>query len=191
MQIITVPHPSLRAVAEPVTQVDVKLHTFLKKLGATLENTRKPQGVGLAAPQVDKRWRIFTTRLHATGEREKQPQLRYFINPTIVDASQNLTLGANPDDPDLEGCLSIPGLYGPVPRAEWVELEYQEVLGDTLHTNRERFEQFAARLVQHELDHLDGILYTDHSLKYDLPVYRENTTTKRFEEVDRELIAVL
>jgi peptide deformylase len=201
MNIITVPHPTLRTQAQPVTQLDGKVLQFIRDLGKTLEATRKPQGVGLAAPQVDKRWRIFVTRLapstpnqnttSSKTAREAAPVLRAFINPVLVAKSDQVSFGTNLEDPDLEGCLSIPGLYGAVPRAEWVELEYQEVVGDALETTRERFHQFPARVVQHELDHLDGILFTDHSLRYNLPVYRENLTTKRFEEVDRELIAVL
>lgn len=67
----------------------------------------------------------------------------------------------------------MPLLYGPVPRWEWVEVEYHGLIGDQLVEKKERFDGFHARVVQHEIDHLDGILFTDYSLQYDLPVYRE------------------
>lgn len=188
MQIITVPHPSLRKVAEPVTTVDQKLTQFIDELGKTLLHKRKPQGVGLAAPQVDKLWRAFVTRLPDPTQPQHSPVLRSFINPTITDAGSQQVLGVNPDEPDLEGCLSIPGLYGPVPRWNWVDVNYRVVEEGRLVEQQEHFTDFAARVMQHEIDHLDGILFTDHSLHYDLPVYRESDDGKRFIEIDRSYI---
>jgi peptide deformylase len=195
VKIITVPHPTLRTKAQPVNKVDKKLQQFLSELGATLKNTRKPRGVGLAAPQVNKKWRIFTTFLEAAAG---QPaQLRAFINPRITDHSDKLTFGPDPKEPRLEGCLSIPGIYGAVPRWQWVELAYDEINQDDASPNqpygelierRDHFADFAARVMLHEFDHLEGILFTDYSLKYDLPVYQENTKTKQFEEIEMEIL---
>lgn len=166
MKIITSPHQSLRKIAKPIEKVDKKLHQFVSDLGETLTSARNPRGVGLAAPQVDKNWRIFTMNLNR--------KLTVYINPRIEKKSAKQIFGADPEDPDLEGCLSMPNFYGAVPRWEWVELVYDKISDDTLQTTSQRFENFAARVVQHEVDHLDGILFTDHSLKYDLPVYQQS-----------------
>lgn len=185
MKIITIPHPTLRQTAEPVVEVDAKLKNFVKDLQQTLATTTKPRGVGLAAPQVDSLQRIFVTNL----PRGDESISKYFINPEIVKHSDKQVLGVDPEEPDLEGCLSIPGIYGPVPRWEWVEVEFQQLDSDGLSHHQERFENFAARVMQHELDHLNGILFTDYSLELDLPVYRQEKN--KWIEIDRELIEVI
>ncbi|MBD3250436.1 MAG: peptide deformylase [Candidatus Pacebacteria bacterium] len=184
MKIITAPHQTLRAKAKPVKKLDQKVYQFLNELETMLTNKQDPPGVGLAAPQVDQSWRVFAVRPVSQRGQENVPPV-LMINPRIIDHSSNRVLGANPEEPDLEGCLSIPNIYGPVPRWSWVELEYQVIeqgvkknsqKNTTPPNNRlakktKKFEDFTARIIQHELDHLDGILFTDHLLKYDLPAY--------------------
>lgn len=186
MKIITVPHATLRSIATPITTVDKKLVEFIKNLEETLAATSKPKGVGLAAPQVDRSKRIFSLNLD-----ENNRLLRTLINPVIIEHSSDKTFGPDEKDPYLEGCLSIPGIYGPVPRWQWVQLEYQILDGENLITKQEDFDDFAARVVQHELDHLDGILFTDYSLKLDLPVYQEVAGRKKMEEVDKSLLQLV
>lgn len=183
MKIITVPHPTLRSVASAVTLVDKKLFEFLKALEETLLETRNPKGVGLAAPQVDKLKRVF-----AINFAEDNRDLRSVINPVITEHSTEVTYGPDKEEPYLEGCLSIPGIYGPVPRWEWVELQYEVVKNNELVRQNERFEDYGARVIQHELDHLDGVLFTDYSLKYDLPLYKEKRGSKKMEEIDKSLL---
>lgn len=183
MKIITVPHPTLRKIATDVTVVDKKLTEFLKDLEETLLETRNPKGVGLAAPQVDRLKRIFAINIA-----EHNRELRSIINPVMTDHSMDVTLGPDPEDPYLEGCLSIPGIYGPIPRWEWVELEYYVVKNGELVKKIERFEEYSARVIQHELDHLDGILFIDYSLKLDLPLYKEVAGKKKMEEIDKTLL---
>lgn len=171
-KIVIAPHPALRQVARPVEQVDAKITNLVKTLTATLAATDNPPGVGLAAVQIASNWRIFATQLESA--RSEEPTRRAFINPRISDRSAKLTLGINPREPDLEGCLSIPHLYGPVWRSEWVTLEYQLLEGDGLSPwHSETFFDFPARVVQHELDHLDGILFTDHVLRQGDALYQE------------------
>lgn len=169
MKIITIPHLSLRQTAEPVTDFGAPLQKFVKEMGKTLQKTTNPRGVGLAAPQVNRLMRIFLTTIE---DDPKIPPLA-FINPRIVGHGTKHTFGPDPENPRLEGCLSMPGLYGPVPRWEWVQVEYQTLHNGQVAEKKERFDGFHARVVQHEIDHLDGILFTDYSLQYDLPVYRE------------------
>jgi len=197
MKIITIPHPTLRKTAPVITKVDEQLIKFIKDLEKTLAESKNPRGVGLAAPQVDKLLRVFTTNL-PEGDDPGQPgdrlpgELRHFINPVISRAcKRKKVMGVDPKDPDLEGCLSMPGLYGPVPRHRWVELEFQTLVDGQLHDHKERFDNFPARVIQHELDHLDGILFTDYSLEHDLPVYRQSNDGENLVEIDKELIKLI
>lgn len=197
MKIITIPHPTLRKKAQKVEVVDAKLIELVTNLENTLDQHQNPPGVGLAAPQVNRLVRIFATKLppgDEIGEPGQRPKgkIRHFINPRLAKTcQQKKVLGVEPNEPDLEGCLSMPGLYGPVPRHHWVELEFQTLEGDKLVKQKERFSGFKARVVQHELDHLNGILFTDYALENDLPVYRQNEVNDRLVEIDPELIAVI
>jgi peptide deformylase len=179
--IIVAPNPGLRQVAKPIIAIDPKMLQILEELSATLPAASQPSGVGLAAPQISRLWRAFATYLEdiQTGE----PVLRLFINPRIIDQSGKLTVGVNPRDPDLEGCLSIPGLYGPVSRPEWITLEYQTLQTD--HTlsdqHTETFFDFPGRVIQHENDHLNGILFVDHIVAQGQPL---------FQAVNEDLVAV-
>ncbi|NCN50970.1 MAG: peptide deformylase [Candidatus Pacebacteria bacterium CG_4_9_14_3_um_filter_40_12] len=186
MKIVTIPHESLRAEAELVTAVDKKILNFIQELEKTLKNKQNPQGVGLAAPQVDKNWAIFTTLLENDQGALIQ---RVFINPQLSDASDDLILGPNDDETQLEGCLSMPGLYGPVFRHEWAKFRFHAIEGTELVEKEEVFTDFAARVMQHEIDHLHGILFTDRALEDNLPVYKESKITKKLEEVDPELLS--
>jgi len=189
MKIITVPHPTLHQTCDQITGVDKKLVRFIKDLEDTLRNKKNPQGVGLSAPQVDKKLRIFSTFLEHGGSK---PEIRTYINPTITRTSPDKTLGPDAKKPLLEGCLSIPNIWGPVWRYKWVKLEYlvldQTALNPGIEESRastrdgnipglikqsKRFESFPARVIQHELDHLHGILFTDYASQDGLPIYEE------------------
>ncbi len=181
MEIIEIPHPSLRKTSKEVLSADTKLANFVRELSETLENKRNPKGVGLAAPQVNKLWRVFAAQVEG---------LEIFINPVITNHSSGYTLGPDEEDPILEGCLSMPKIYGAVPRWEWVLVEYDALVNGELEKREERFDDFYARVIQHEIDHLDGILFTDHSLKYDLPVYQEYEKEK-YREVNKEFLEII
>lgn len=188
MRIITVPHSTLRQKAARVEKVDKRLLKFIAQLSQTLSDTHKGKvaGVGLAAPQVDKLLSVFSTYLPDTLGIKK---LRIFINPTILDHSDKQILGAKASDkePRDEGCLSIPGLWGPVPRWEWASFGYQVIENGVLVDKTEHFKDFPARVMLHEYDHLHGVLFTDYSLKYDLPVLKE-VANGEYEEVDKRVL---
>ncbi len=197
MKIITIPHPTLRQKALPVKEVNASLVKLVNGLEKTLDEHRRPAGVGLAAPQVDKLLRIFITKLPPAGSLEKDGsrptgKLRHFINPQIVRAcKRKKVLGVKKGEPDLEGCLSMPGLYGPVPRHRWVEIDFQTLENEQLIDQRERFDGYQARVIQHELDHLDGVLFTDYALENELPVYRESENGQELIELEPRLIKVI
>lgn len=102
---------------------------------------------GIAAPQIGAAQRIFVYRPHEADESAKPIAL---INPKIVRAEGELF--------DYDGCLSVPGIYGNTRRAERIEVTAQDLNGKKV---RHRFEGFTARIVQHEIDHLEGVLFID------------------------------
>lgn len=172
MKIITVPNPTLKKVSTPVEVADKKLATFIADLEKTLVTKKNPEGVGLSAPQVAKNWRIFSIYLDHT----RPNSVETLVNPVIVSASRKMSLGGSSQEkPFLEGCLSIPQTFGPVWRHHRITLEYFELdLSDLkLIPRSKKFKGFPARVVQHEMDHLDGILFTDRALEQGLPLYRE------------------
>lgn len=189
MKIITIPHQTLRQKAKVITKIDKQVLKFVKDLEQTLKKSSNPKGAGLAAPQVNKLWRVFATQVSRSDKSRSAANLRVFLNPVISDHSTEQTLGPDPKDPTLEGCLSLPNLWGPIPRWEWVRLDYQIIENSDLIDQSERFSEFFARVIQHELDHLDGVLFTDYSLEHNLPVYQE--INNKFVEIeDRTLLKV-
>jgi peptide deformylase len=137
------PDPILRKVAEPVEAFDAELERIV---AAMFERMAASQGVGLAAPQVGLRRRILV--LSPTGEAADGLVL---VNPTIVDRS-------GPTTSFDEGCLSFPGIYAAVLRPDRCTVEAFDVAGRPL---REEYSGFVARIVQHEYDHLEGVLLVD------------------------------
>lgn len=193
--LVLVPDQSLRIPSKDVI-VDKKTIELIESLKSTLFAKTDPKGVGLSAPQIGKNSNVFVTWLAKNPDDDPtEADLHVFINPRIVDHSKETTYGADADDPILEGCLSIPGLYGPVPRWEWVKIEYETVNSSQLpivhsplsiEKRIERFTDFDARVVQHEYDHLLGVLFTDYSLKMDLPVYE--FVGKKMKEVNKDIL---
>lgn len=175
MKIITAPHPTLRRVANRVEKFDKRLVKFVERLKKQLMLEKDPEGVGLAAPQVDKSWQIFVLRHIGQNQMKndqdnKQEQLTAFINPVIINHSQKKTLITESEH--FEGCLSVPKVYGPIPRWNWVEVEYQTLNeSGQVEEKKEKYQGFLARVIQHEYDHLHGILFTDYLLEKDLPAY--------------------
>ena len=137
-KILTDKEPALHKVCKPVEVFDRKLHKLLDDMIDTLEEA---QGVGLAAPQVGILRRVVIVD---TGD-----GILELINPTMVETSGE-QVGA-------EGCLSVPGKYGLVKRPYWAKVRAQDRDGDWFEAEGE---ELIARCFCHELDHLDGIIYT-------------------------------
>lgn len=206
MKILTVPQDTamLRTKSSPIREITPEIIKFLRELGDTLKNQRNPQGVGLSAIQVGRPIRVFATWLPAAkdegrrlkDEGKQRNELRFYINPEILDHSRETTLGedlvtANKIHPSslrpsslsprpfLEGCLSIPRVYGPVPRWSWIkasatvvkEIDLSSPSSFSLHPSSLTLDALASRVFQHELDHLNGILFTDRTLEAGLQLY--------------------
>lgn len=138
-----VPDPVLRKVAAPVEKLTKKTSFLVDEL---LKAMRGANGVGLAAPQMGVSRRILV--MQPPDERPAA-----LINPRVL-RSEGSQIG-------VEGCLSIPGLYGDVERAEFVEIEALDRKGRELVFE---LEGLPARIALHEIDHLDGILFTDRAI---------------------------
>jgi peptide deformylase len=145
-EILTVPNPVLKQVSEPVAGVDDALRALMDDM---LETMYDAPGIGLAAIQIGVPKRVIVMDLVREGE-DKQP--RYFINPEIVWRSEE-TQGYE------EGCLSVPEYFDEVQRPSKVKVRYLNYQGETVE---EEAEGLYAVCIQHEMDHLDGILFIDH-----------------------------
>jgi peptide deformylase len=157
LKIVTVPDPVLRKKSREIKKVDKKLFKFIDDLGQTLVESEDPPGVGISAPQVGKSWRILQTYLKSDN------QIKTYINPKIIKKSKTMTWGPDKNHPLMEGCLSIPKIYGPVERHQGLTLKYQQIDPETnkLVGKTQEFKDFPARVIQHEVDHLNGVLFTD------------------------------
>ncbi|KKU44064.1 MAG: Peptide deformylase [Microgenomates group bacterium GW2011_GWA1_46_7] len=158
--ILTVPHQVLRRKSAPIEQITPEIRAHIHNLMDTIQYAHDPEGVGLSFPQIGLNLRGFVTFL--------DKRLKVYLNPVILDASKETTLGGTPDHPTLEGCLSIPWLYGPVPRPKKIKIQAIDERGVEI---TKTLSSFPARLFLHEYDHLEGVLFTDYTLKHNLPLY--------------------
>jgi peptide deformylase len=146
-EILVVPNPLLKQVSEPVAGgVDDALRALMDDM---LETMYAAPGIGLAAIQVGVPKRVIVMDLAREGE-EKQP--RYFVNPEIFWRSEETA-------PYEEGCLSVPEIYDEVERPARVKLRYLNYAGEAIE---EEAEGLYAVCIQHEMDHLEGVLFIDH-----------------------------
>lgn len=177
MKVLVTPDPFLRKVAKAVVKYDKKLEKQISELIITLKSATDPEGVGLAATQVGLDKRLFLVTIAGKPE--------VFINPKILAVSEAMLsdIYKKPKSRWLEGCLSLPRIWGFVDRPYWVELEYQTPINGELITKKRKFEDVESSYVQHENDHLDGILFTDHILKQGGVILKE--TPKGLTPIDQ------
>ena len=144
-------NPILRAKAQPIENIsDPKIQQLIDSLIATANDSH---GVGIAAPQVSQSYRLFIVASHPNPRYPDAPEMEPtpMINPHIIAHSENMVKG-------WEGCLSVPGFRGLVPRYQTIEVEYFNREG---LLKRQLLTGFIARIFQHELDHLDGLVFVD------------------------------
>lgn len=158
LKIVDIKSPVLRKKAKRVTQIDKKVRQLVADMKETLLAQTNPEGVGLAAPQVGKSLQIFIMHYPEEGL-----NLKVVINPIVVEKSVIRPQKKKKGEKDiLEGCLSLPYYYGPVDRASKIKIKYLQESGQEC---AEEFGGFAAQIVQHEVDHLEGKLFIDHILE--------------------------
>jgi len=141
-------HPVLRARAKPLEPADIKSPAVQQLIDDMFETMQEYQGVGLAAPQVHEGFRLFVALLD--DEPGPKSEATVIINPEIVPSGSK--------EEGWEGCLSIPDIRGMVPRFTEIGVSALDRNGKPLEL---RVKNFPARVVQHETDHLDGVLFFD------------------------------
>jgi peptide deformylase len=144
LSIIQYPHPTLRVCSKPIRRVDKQLRDFASQM---LDLMYEAEGVGLAANQVNLPLRIFVA--NPSGERGSGEEL-VLINPELQRPKGNETA--------QEGCLSLPGIYGNVKRPKQVHLTGFDLKGNPIERT---VDGFLARVLQHENDHLNGVMFFD------------------------------
>jgi len=159
-QIITLPEPILRRKAKPITKIDKDLQTLVDDM---IETMREAPGVGLAAPQVNIGQQLIVVEYSEDEDEQedenpesdpkprKPKKLYVMINPEIVKASEEKVMG-------VEGCLSIPNIQGEVERHEAIQVKGLNRYG---RPQKLKVDGWMARIFQHEIDHLNGVLFTD------------------------------
>jgi peptide deformylase len=145
MQIVHYPHPALRWKSKPVTEISAELRADVARM---FELMYEAKGVGLAANQVALPYRLFI--VNASGDPELADEELVFINPEIMKRTGS--------EEGEEGCLSLPELYGQVRRAEEIVVEAFDLSGVGFKMT---LDELGARVVQHETDHIDGVLFVD------------------------------
>lgn len=172
--------PILRKVTRPLEQDEVDLKKLSEDMFETMYDA---SGVGLAAPQIGFSIRVFvvdgTAMNEGEEEADKDPSLegfrKIFINPQVLEE--------NGDEWAFEeGCLSIPGIRGDVFRPEKVRIRYRDL---DWNEHEEEYEGTAARIIQHEYDHLEGKLFTDY-----LPTLRKQLLKRKLSDIAKGIVDV-
>lgn len=163
LDIVSVPDPILRKKAHKVTEFGKEYQELAKNM---VETMREAPGVGLAAPQVAVPQRLIVVEYDDDENEDIPPKLFVMANPEIIFASEEKVNG-------IEGCLSVPDLVGEVERHESITVKGLNRHGKPVRINATGW---LARIFQHEIDHLDGVLYTDRASKVWKPRPEEEAT---------------
>ena len=175
MQIIKYPHPTLRHKSKPLKRVDRELKQMVQQM---FELMYSHQGIGLAANQVDLPYRLFV--MNVRGDASEKDEEKVFLNPVIT----RKTGSAEAD----EGCLSFPDIFAPVRRPEKIVVTAYGLDGQEFSYE---MDGLYARAVQHEMDHLDGVLFVDRlSSAHELAVRQDLDQLVREFESSRRLGAI-
>jgi peptide deformylase len=166
LPILEAPHPLLKAKAEPVAGVDASLRKLVADM---LETMYLAPGIGLAAPQVGVPKRVCVADV-ADRKGGEEPRPLVLVNPEVAWRSEE-------ELAQEEGCLSLPGQFAEVTRPAAVRVRYQDLDGERRELEAEGL---LARCLQHEIDHLDGVLFTDH-----LSPLRRNMIMRRMAKARR------
>lgn len=155
VELVKVPNDKLRVRTRLVKKVTPQLRSIFREMESLTRQFSDPEGVGLASTQVGKEQSYFVVKM-------KDGKFRAFVNPRIIKYSKR-------SKEYFEGCLSIPDTYGEVNRAYWVDVEYLDELGVR---QKDRFSGLEAWIIQHEYDHLLGVLFVDRVLEQKSKLYQ-------------------
>jgi len=168
MKIVHYPHPALRHPARPLTCIDKKLHLHI---GAMKDLMYEARGLGLAAPQVALPYQLLV--MNVTGDPKQPEREEVFLNPSIVERKGFME--------DEEGCLSFPGLYQKIRRSKTIKIQAYDLKGNLVERVVSDLE---ARAWQHEIDHLNGVLFID--MMGPIAKLSSRSSVKNFERVFRK-----
>lgn len=176
LEIVNAPQPVLSQKAKNVEKVDKNILDFIEEMKVALQNSTDPVGVGLAAPQLSKSLKIFIAK--------PTPKSKFyiFINPKILKTDKKHRLKKNRVK-KLEGCLSLPNIWGEVARFDEVLISFQDERGKN---HKRKYKGFMATIIQHEMDHLGGVLFTKRVLEQNGTLYKSEKDEKGedvFEEI--------
>jgi len=192
LKILTSPNDTLskKSLNYVFKKTDDKFSSFLKNMEEALLEADDPKGVGLAAPQVGKSLRIFLAKP------KDNSKITVYINPEIIKSeevpkknlsnrklSKTKSTSGTKSLKKLEGCLSLPNIWGEVLRAPSITIKYLDQNGNN---QTKKFDGFMATIVQHEIDHLDGILFPKRVLEQGGLLYKSHKDKKGqdvFEEI--------
>ena len=177
LDIVTAPSPILSSKTSPVAKVDSTVLKLIAQMEEALDAATDPIGVGLAAPQVGKSLTIFVIKP------SPKAKLQAFINPKISKVEQEVSSKAKRKTKKLEGCLSLHNIWGEVERARTIWLDYLDEAGKPHH---KKFSGFIATIIQHEVDHLNGILFPKRVLEQKGTFYESKKNSKG-EDIFEEL----
>ena len=158
-------HPVLRSRAREIDRSELKQAALQKLIDDMIDTMHEYHGVGLAAPQIHEGLRVFVAAIAPENEEPLSPgdEPMVFINPVITPAGHEIV-------EDWEGCLSIPDIRGRVPRARSIKVTALDRHGRTIDIASH---DFPARVIQHETDHLDGVLFFDRMRSFQTLSYIE------------------
>ncbi|OGH07170.1 MAG: peptide deformylase [Candidatus Levybacteria bacterium RBG_13_35_9] len=185
LQILNAPNEVLSQKSVPVKKIDKNLIEFINGMKKALEKAQDPIGVGLASPQVGKNIRIFIAKPTLKSK------IYVFINPKILESETNESQAKNLQKSvvrskklrKLEGCLSLKDIWGEVKRDSFVTVEYVDEKGKKYTKS---FTGFMSTIIQHEIDHLEGILFPRRVLEQNGTLYKSEKDEKGqdiFEEI--------
>lgn len=184
LSIVHAPNSVLSQVSKPISVknglFDKSLLTLIAEMKETLLATTDPEGVGLAAPQVGKSLQLFIVK------QSPRAAITVFINPLIIQTNQNDSTSVDEvitgdAEKKLEGCLSLPNVWGEVKRTPTVTMSY---IDETGKSRQKTFKGFFAIILQHEYDHLQGILFPKRVLEQQGTLYKSHKNKKGEEEFD-------
>jgi len=175
--IVTAPNPILSTKVKSVTKVDQTILRLVKQMEEALDAATDPIGVGLAAPQVGISLAVFVIKP------SPKAKLQAFINPKITKVEEQASGKTKGKTKKLEGCLSLKDIWGDVERAKAVWLKYLDEEGKLHH---KKFSGFIATIIQHEVDHLNGVLFPKRVLEQKGTLYESKKNSKG-EDIFEEL----